>query len=87
MNYLQLHNQIFNAIAELETKHAELLQYKDDPEALLDFPCDSKEAYTAQTGKEIGDQDYKTIVIINSLYNALYELDTALELLGYEVDC
>lgn len=84
MNYLQVHNAIFDEIGKIEEKYEVLLQHADDPEALLDFPCESKEDYRQQTGKDISDEDYNIIVYLNGLYNAIYEVDCALDLIGIE---
>lgn len=84
MNYLQLRNQILNTIAEIEEQHAELLQYKDDPEAMLEFPILDKTDYTEQTGKDISGEDFKILLYLTGLYNAIYEIDFALGLMGIE---
>lgn len=84
MNYLQVHDFLFNAIGDMEADYAYLLQYADDEEALLDFPCNTKAEYTRQTGKEISDEDFKVILVLNTLYNMLYEYDCTLDSISCE---
>lgn len=79
MNYLQVHDFLFDAIGEMEADYLPLLQYADDEEVLLEFPCDTKEEYTKQTGKEISDEDFKVILVLDTLYNILYEYDCTLD--------
>lgn len=79
MNYLQVHDFLFDAIGEMEADYIGLLQIGDDEEALLDFPCDTKEEYTRQTGRDISDEDFKVILVLNTMYNMLYEYDCTLD--------
>lgn len=68
----------------MEWKYASLLQSDIDENVMCKFPCDSKEEYTEQTGKEINDNDYSVIIMLNGLYGALSKLDNALYDVGYD---
>lgn len=82
MNYLQVHQFLFNCLFFMEINHQDLLQIGDDENNLMEFPCESKEEYFQKTGKDISDEDFKAILVINTLYNILYEYDCTLDKIG-----